>query len=301
MSKLITRMSDKNDNPVKDYKKIKFQMIQRYFRLYMGRYDIPEITPIARNYLLKAFWETGTIAAYNMPITNDLAFEGYEPIGNLGQYGVFRKFKLINEFGLSTQIVPDKTFTRDKDIVIGYATTSHEAIIKIVSEQVDRILGVRIAIDNNLDLNKIAFILKTSLTNKSRLEKAIRDVLTGMKAVVINSDDYDAIKTPDNLNTNYIVDKLRAYEKDLEQDLLTFLGINNMGMSEKKERAITDEVKSNNELIARYGHTLEKSLNEFKDEIKKVLGHDISFIDPIKEEMKKKEEEENGKGNPSNL
>ena len=74
-----------------------------------------------------------------------------------------------------------------------------------------------------------------------------------------------------------------------------------MGMSEKKERAITDEVKSNNELIARYGHTLEKTLNEFKDEIKKVLGHEISFIDPIKEEMKKKEEEENGKGNTSDL
>lgn len=303
MGKLITRMVDKSKDTASAYRKAKNEIMQRYFGLYMTSYDVPEIDHIAKEYMLMQFWIKGTVAAYNLPFTNELAFSGYAPYGNLGQYGVFRKFTLINEFGLSENIVPTKVFTRDKNIAIGYACGAHIPVSKIVSEQVDRILNVRIAIDNNLDINKLAFILKTSVNNKSRLEKEIEKVLSGAKAIAVNQDDYSAITTPDKLQANFIVDKLRAYEKDLENDLLTFLGINNMGMSEKKERAITDEVKSNNELIARYGNSFKMSLNEFVKDIKKTLDKTITFTDPVKEEIERKEKEaaENGKQNSSNL
>ena len=46
----------------------------------------------------------------------------------------------------------------------------------------------------------------------------------------------------------YLADKLMDYKKEVWNDALTFLGINNI-MIDKKERLITDEANSNNELI----------------------------------------------------
>ena len=48
-------------------------------------------------------------------------------------------------------------------------------------------------------------------------------------------------------NPPFIADKLNDYKKEIWNEALTFLGINNL--NEKKERLITDETNSNNELI----------------------------------------------------
>lgn len=68
---------------------------------------------------------------------------------------------------------------------------------------------------------------------------------------VIFGDKYNLdagkIKT---LNTEapFIADKVMEYKKEIWNELLTFLGINNI-ITEKKERMISDETSSNNELI----------------------------------------------------
>ncbi len=45
----------------------------------------------------------------------------------------------------------------------------------------------------------------------------------------------------------FIADKLQDYKKGIWNELLTFLGINNL--NEKKERMVTDETNQNNEVI----------------------------------------------------
>ena len=53
-----------------------------------------------------------------------------------------------------------------------------------------------------------------------------------------------------SLNTNapFVADKIMDYKKEIWNEALTFLGINNI-MLEKKERLVSDEANSNNELI----------------------------------------------------
>ena len=60
----------------------------------------------------------------------------------------------------------------------------------------------------------------------------------------LGSDVLRAIKT----DAPYIADKIMDYKKEIWNEALTFLGINNI-MVDKKERLITDEANSNNELI----------------------------------------------------
>ena len=51
-----------------------------------------------------------------------------------------------------------------------------------------------------------------------------------------------------NTGAEFVADKLQDYKKEIWNEALTFLGINNI-MVDKKERLITDEANSNNELI----------------------------------------------------
>ena len=51
-----------------------------------------------------------------------------------------------------------------------------------------------------------------------------------------------------NTQAPFIADKIINYKKEIWNEALTFLGINNI-MIDKKERLITDEANSNNELI----------------------------------------------------
>ena len=59
-----------------------------------------------------------------------------------------------------------------------------------------------------------------------------------------NTDILKAIKT----EAPFIADKVMEYKKEIWNEALTYLGVNNI-MLEKKERLVTDEANSNNELI----------------------------------------------------
>ena len=60
----------------------------------------------------------------------------------------------------------------------------------------------------------------------------------------MSKDILQAIKT----DAPFVIDKVTDYKKEIWNEALTFLGINNI-MVDKKERLITDEANSNNELI----------------------------------------------------
>ena len=60
----------------------------------------------------------------------------------------------------------------------------------------------------------------------------------------LDSNKIQALKT----DAPFIADKVTDYKKEIWNEALTFLGINNI-MVDKKERLITDEANSNNELI----------------------------------------------------
>lgn len=60
----------------------------------------------------------------------------------------------------------------------------------------------------------------------------------------LSEDKLRSIKT----DAPFVADKIMDYKKEIWNEALTFLGINNI-MVDKKERLITDEANSNNELI----------------------------------------------------
>lgn len=103
--------------------------------------------------------------------------------------------------------------------------------------------------DINIKAQKTPFAILTTenqlLTVKNAYQK-----YEGNEPMIIfdknlmTDNEMKALKT----DAPYVADKIIEYKKEIWNEALTFLGINNI-MVDKKERLITDEANSNNELI----------------------------------------------------
>ena len=115
-----------------------------------------------------------------------------------------------------------------------------------------RLYEVQRTIDVNTQLLKFPAILegstKTALTLINLMEQ-----YSGNVPFIFGRKDFsliDAIKSI-NLNVPYNIDKLEIEKRQIWNECLTYLGIDNAN-TDKKERMITEEIESNNELVRYY-------------------------------------------------
>lgn len=85
--------------------------------------------------------------------------------------------------------------------------------------------------------------------NRLTIENAISKYNGNMPFIIFDKNQmllntFKVLKT----DAPYIADKIMDYKKEIWNETLTFLGINNI-MIDKKERLVADEANSNNELI----------------------------------------------------
>lgn len=102
--------------------------------------------------------------------------------------------------------------------------------------------------DVNMKANKTPFFIacddKDVLTFKQIFEKIDGNVPSIYADKGLNLDSITVLKT----GVTFLCNEIRDYENGVVSDVLTFLGINNVNI-DKKERLITDEAESNDQLI----------------------------------------------------
>ena len=103
--------------------------------------------------------------------------------------------------------------------------------------------------DVNIKSQKTPVLLVADETQRLFLEN-LYNQYDGNQPFIFGDKDQLGEKTLKSINTQapYVADKIMEYKKEIWNEALTFLGVNNI-MLEKKERLVTDEANSNNELI----------------------------------------------------
>ena len=101
---------------------------------------------------------------------------------------------------------------------------------------------------------------------------------SGNTPFIFGNKQYDLSNRLSVLKTDapYLIDKLTLHKHEIWNECLTYLGINNAN-TDKKERLITDEVNSNNQLINYYLNCFYKTRKQACDEINKKYGLNISI------------------------
>lgn len=132
-------------------------------------------------------------------------------------------------------------------------------------------------IDVNLMAQKTPILIegdtKTILTLKQ-----IYMQYSGNTPFIFGNKQYDIANRLNVLKTDapYLIDKLELHKHEIWNEAMTYLGIDNAN-TDKKERLVTDEVKSNNELIYYYLNCFYKTRKKACDDIKNKYDIDIKI------------------------
>ena len=135
--------------------------------------------------------------------------------------------------------------------------------------------NIKRTIDTNIEGQKMPIIIKCTDKQKLSLKQAIKQkqdnepVIYGDKN--LNTEDINVLKT----DTPIVFDKLQVQKTNVLNECLTFLGINNAN-TDKRERLVTNEVDSNNEMIQINSDVMLETRKQACKEINKMFGLNIS-------------------------
>lgn len=272
----------------------------KYFGLFLNAYKFDNLTRSQRRYLLKKLWQNGTACCFVLEgtkqdpslkslLTNKtkdtIALGNDSPNGLLvftpydtTQYNIEDAPSVVQIVNIrGAQFLPTKPQVVNKDVVICWAHSSHAPIRSLVMYYIEKIVDVENTINMNLFVHKLPRLVVCSPEDKSRVEDLMEAIERGEKKLFLDANDVQAIKNvlESGSNTSYIIDKLYQYKQSLENELLTFLGINNVSI-EKKERLITDEANSNNQLINDCSECFLDTLQEFCENVSNILNYPLS-------------------------
>lgn len=250
-----------------------------FFNLWFGKTKITgldeDIEEQQEYYIKLKMWREGKIAASKVKGLDVLAFYPYAD-AEIGLYGFPEKITPVNERKAAGVIIPEKELTVNKDCVVIFAQPNRKPISAYVKQMAERIADVETAIDLNLIHNRMPFVIPVDETNSKQLDDYVTRIINGDPVVKVGATDVDNFKI---LNTGapYLVDRLRAYQVALINDVLTYLGIDNSG-GMKSAQLTVDEVNANNDQINESFSSILDTMQKGFKRLNKVLGRSVSII-----------------------
>ena len=135
--------------------------------------------------------------------------------------------------------------------------------------------------ERTIDVNLVAQKTPVLIEGDTKTILTLKNVYmqySGNTPFIFGSKAFDVSNKLNVLNTNapYLIDKLELHKHEIWNECLTYLGIDNAN-TDKKERLITDEVESNNEVINYYLNCFYKTRKKACDEINEKYGLDIKL------------------------
>lgn len=260
--------------------------INKYFNLYMNRYKFSgDIDYQQIDFILRKFWRDGAVAMFPLRAekgkgevvrseqhpNGEAVFTPFAPNGwNIYDWPV--SVNLINTKGVP--FIPVGEQVVDEDVVIGYIQRNKKGVAEFVENIVDDIVTAEMVIYINLNSHKMPWLIAVDPESEKKMKDLYNKLKNDEPELFIASDEAKNFKALTS-GATYIIDKLYNYKMARENELREFFGQNNVGVGEKKEHLISDEVQANDQLVATSEGCLIDPLKEFFERGRKTFGFDI--------------------------
>ena len=266
----------------------------KYYNLFMNNFKFSEnLDYQQKEYILKQFWAYGTIACFKLEGSEGssqhpqglLVFTPYAPNGwNI--YDFPTSIRLINTKGVT--FIPVKDMKLDEDAVIGWAMRNHKPVKEFIDLKVDMIADVEMVIRCNLQTHKMPWLFAATPEMEAKMKVIAENLRSDDPELFVSGDEAEMMKALVS-GAPYIIDKLYNYKKSIEDEIREFLGLDSLGVNEKKEHLITSEVEVNDDIVEASEDCFLSCIKEFFGRINKVLGINIQ-VDINKEKEVSKDE-----------
>ena len=282
-----------------------FYYKEKYFNKFFNKYAprIKGLTYQQINFILRKFYSQGDVGCFlrqDWNIIKDDEFYKKHPEEEL----VFAPWVMYDRYNIydypvactfvntrAVSYIPTTPFTIDEDAVILYIQRNKKSVYSSIEVKIKQLVDIEMTIRTNLKTQKFPWMIGVSPEDKEKVKNIFSQIDEDNPYVVVDLNDLKNSKALVS-GAPYTLDKLYQLKQAVDNEILTMLGVNNVGIMEKKEHAIVDEVNANNQEIAESGAQFDDMLKESFDRIKKVLNKDVYLEEEKVEELTSEANEE---------
>ena len=268
----------RQDSSLVDRGKIKNYYLLKYYNLFMNAYKFTGLDYQQKDFLLRKLWSVGTLASFKLDVETEENPNGLLVLCPYGtsELNIYNYPVKVNLIALKpVKFIPTTPQLVDKDVVLVWGQRNKRPILELVDHLVEKITDVEMTLRTNLKANKTPWIIgysPESATQREHMRTLLDEEEPYLFVEAGDVNQYKALLS----GVNYNCDKLYALKQCYENELREYLGIDNLGVNEKKEHLINAEIESNNEAIQSSGECFLDCLKEWCERVQKVLGYQVS-------------------------
>ena len=285
-------------------KKIRFYYTEKFFNKWMSKYEFPELNYQQKHYIMKKWWADGSIACSKITSADinlkELIMAGaidmkeniiiFTPWAFADIYNIYdfpTHIRLVNTRAVN--FITTDILELDVDAVILYAQKNHKSIVSSIEAKIDEIVDIEMKKRVARKAQSQPWMFAFSPEDFDQAKILQEQLENDEPYMFVQFQEVDKVKGITS-GAPYIVDKFEQDRQKIENDILTMLGVNNVGIGEKKEHLIVDEVNANNEDIEQQSISFKNEIEDGFDRVASALGFKVHVID-MNEMFKEAEDE----------
>lgn len=285
-----------DDSSVITRESLRGYYILKYFNLFMNAYKFTNLDYQQKDFLLRKMWSLGRIACFRLSNPTEKHPQGevvFCPyaVSELNIYDFPVKVSLIKLKNVS--FIPTRLMKVDEEVVLGFAQRNKHSVLEMVLPLVEKIVDVEMTLRTSLKSQKTPWLVGYTPENEHQRQQIKNNLDNDEPYLFLETEDVNQFKAIVS-GANYNCDKLYNLKQCYENEIKEYLGINNLGVNEKKEHLIGDEININQEIVESHGECFLDCLKEFCERITNILGYSVQveLNKPDSIEYNEDEEEE---------
>ena len=285
-------------------KKIKFYYMEKFFNKWMNKYEFTNLNYQQKHYLMKKLWSVGSVACSSIKSADNvlagLIDDGavdmkenailFTPWAFADRYNIYdfpTHARLINTRGV--KLITKNALEMDKEVVIIYAQKNHKSVFSSIEAKIEELIDLEMKKRIALKAQAQPWLFAFSPEDWNQVKALQEQLEEDAPYAYAPFQEVDKVKSLTS-GAPYIVDKIQNQIDFIEGTILTMLGVNNIGVGEKKEHLVVDEINANNEDIEQQSVSFESELEAGFKRVETCFNYKVEVVD-LNELFKEDEDE----------
>lgn len=256
-----------------------------FYNLWMGKYTIEGMNYRQNDFFFRKMWSEGSVAIFRKKWMEDgedaVGLAQWSSVDYYDGLGLPTIAQLVQQNG--DMSIPINPQVIDKECVVGWCQRSMKPIEETMTLYASKLSSIDMLININEKVQKMPWLINVPEGSETKVREFYNALDCDEPALFF---DLDGINPTALISgAPYILDKLYNYKQAYMNEALTFLGVNNLGNVEKKERLITSEVNHNNQLISSNNDNFKKPIEELLERANKLFNFNFTLIDNTPKEV----------------